>query len=188
MGPPGNACAPPPMMGMTLRQSADEYPAIHPDQFKGTGHGKVALITGSSRGIGKAIASSFAESGYSVAITARDAGEVDETVKEIAAACPGVKVIGMPADGCKRSDLEMLVGKVNEHLGPIDALVCNAGTNTFMPFTMTDPDDWYAHVELDRPCITYFSSRWYSLEINLKSPTELTRIVLPYISSLRELE
>jgi NADP-dependent 3-hydroxy acid dehydrogenase YdfG len=47
-------------------------------------------------------------------------------------------------------------------LGEIDILVCNAGTNTFMPFHLTDADDW-----------------WYSMEINVKSPVALTRMVLP---------
>ena len=52
--------------------------------------------------------------------------------------------------------------QVTNDLGDVDILICNAGTNTFMPFHMTTPDDW-----------------WYSMEINVKSPVELTRMVLP---------
>ncbi|EMC96070.1 hypothetical protein BAUCODRAFT_148904 [Baudoinia panamericana UAMH 10762] len=162
MAPPGNVIAIPPLHSLTLRTTADGYPAIQPEQFRGLGRGRVALITGSGRGIGKSIALAFAKAGYSVCVTARNALEVEDTVSEIRKASPDVKAIGEAADACKLADLEMLVQKVNEQLGVIDVLICNAGTNTFMPFTMTDPQDW-----------------WYSLEINLKSPTELTRLVLP---------
>jgi short-subunit dehydrogenase len=50
---------------------------------------------------------------------------------------------------------------VVEKLGLIDILICNAGTNTFMPFHMTDPDQW-----------------WRQMEVMVKSPTELTRMIL----------
>lgn len=49
-----------------------------------------------------------------------------------------------------------------EKLGEIDILICNAGTNTFMPFHMTDPDEW-----------------WHQMEVMVKSPTDLTRMILP---------
>jgi short-subunit dehydrogenase len=52
--------------------------------------------------------------------------------------------------------------QVVEKLGEIDILICNAGTNTFMPFHMTDSDEW-----------------WRQMEVMVKSPTELTRIILP---------
>lgn len=130
MPPPGNATAPPPLAQLTLRQSAHDYPAIQPDQFRKSGNGKNVLVTGSSRGIGKEISWSFARSGYNVAVTARKADEVSEAVKEISEACPEVKVVGMPADGCKRSDLERLAAWVQKELGAIDVLICNAGTNS----------------------------------------------------------
>ncbi|KIW19445.1 hypothetical protein PV08_00017 [Exophiala spinifera] len=162
MAPPGNVICTGPLHKFTLRTTAHDYPEINPGSFANKFRGQTALITGSGRGIGKSIAAAFASAGYSVAITARSADQVDATVKELQKQYPDNKFIGVAADGCDRNDLEKLVSTVNQKLGDIDVLVCNAGTNTFMPFTMTDPDDW-----------------WYSLEINLKSPTELTRIVLP---------
>ena len=71
------------------------------------------LCTGSSRGIGKEIALSFAKSGANVAITGRSQSEVNKTTEEVQKVLQhGARAIGMVADGCKRTDLEMLVEKV----------------------------------------------------------------------------
>jgi NAD(P)-dependent dehydrogenase (short-subunit alcohol dehydrogenase family) len=88
------------------------YPSIEPEQFKSSLQGKVALVTGSGRGIGKQIAFALAKSGASVAITGRTQSQVDETVKEIQRACPEVKVLAVIADVCQRPDLERLVKEV----------------------------------------------------------------------------
>jgi NADPH:quinone reductase-like Zn-dependent oxidoreductase len=66
MPPPGNAVGPPPLGSITLRQDAKKYPAINPEGLHGTGKGKNVLVTGSGRGIGKAIAQALAEAGYNV--------------------------------------------------------------------------------------------------------------------------
>jgi NAD(P)-dependent dehydrogenase (short-subunit alcohol dehydrogenase family) len=160
----------------TLR--TDIYPAIEPDQFEGQFIGKVALVTGSGRGIGREIALALASSGAAVAITGRTASEVEQTRHDAEAL--GVKTVGVVADGCKTADLERLVqevgipsgdcictsahidSQVTEKLGPVDILICNAGTNLFMPFHMTDPTEW-----------------WSQMEIMVKSPVELTRLILP---------
>ena len=86
------------------------YPAIEPEQFKGSLAGKVALVTGSGRGIGREIAFALARSGAAVAISGRTKVEVDETTKEVLAL--GVKAIGLTADVCVRSELERLVKDV----------------------------------------------------------------------------
>ena len=88
------------------------YKEIEPSNFEGAFKGKVVLVTGSGRGIGKEIALSFAKSGAAVAITGRTKSEVEESSQDVRAKVPGVKVIGVVADGCKRSDLERLVKEV----------------------------------------------------------------------------
>lgn len=138
------------------------YPAIVPEQFKGSLAGKVALVAGSGRGIGREIAFALARSGAAVAISGRTKREVEETTKDVLSLGGGVKAIGIVADVCVRSELERLVREVTEGLGPIDILIYNAGTNTFMPFHLTDPDEW-----------------WKQMETMVKSPTELTRMILP---------
>jgi len=89
------------------------YPAIDPATFTGALKGKVALVTGSGRGIGKEIAKALANCGASVCVTGRTQSEVEQATKEVLEAGRNeVKVIGVPADGLKREDLEMLVKKV----------------------------------------------------------------------------
>jgi hypothetical protein len=86
------------------------YLAIEPEKFKGSLAGKVALVTGSGRGIGREIAFALAKSGAAVAVSGRTKAEVDETTNEVLAL--GVKSIGLTADVCIRSDLERLVKDV----------------------------------------------------------------------------
>jgi NAD(P)-dependent dehydrogenase (short-subunit alcohol dehydrogenase family) len=97
----------------TLRTSI--YPAIEPEQFKGSLSGKVALVTGSGRGIGREMAFALARSGAAVAISGRTKGEVEQTTKDVLS-LGGVKAIGVVADVCVRSELERLVKEVCQFL------------------------------------------------------------------------
>jgi len=104
--------------------------------------GRVALITGSSRGLGRAMALVFAQSGASVAITARRADVLEATRKEVEAAGGGNKVCAVAADMNKAEDIERVVKTVEQELGPIDVLVNNAGTSRRAPFVEITDELW----------------------------------------------
>ncbi|MCC7266010.1 MAG: SDR family oxidoreductase [Caulobacteraceae bacterium] len=92
--------------------------------------GKVAIITGSSRGIGKAIAERFAEHGAKVTISSRKAGPCEEVAAEINARRPGA-AIAVPANISSKEDLERLVGETRKAFGKVDIVVCNAASNPY---------------------------------------------------------
>src|SRR3984957_21358163 len=92
--------------------------------------GKVAIITGSSRGIGKAIAEQFADHGAKVVISSRKAGPCDEVAAEINAKHPGA-AIAVPANISSKEDLQRLVDETRKAFGKIDILVCNAASNPY---------------------------------------------------------
>ncbi|MEX2267102.1 MAG: SDR family NAD(P)-dependent oxidoreductase [Acidimicrobiia bacterium] len=131
--------------------------------------GRVALVTGASRGIGAGVAQRLAAEGSAVAITARTlnsspdahlAGSLDETLELIrAAGVPGVAVAADIADG---DDRARIVPEVEAALGPIDVLVNNAAAAMYMP---------NAEIPLKRRRLTY--------EINVHAPMDLAQAVLP---------
>ncbi len=90
--------------------------------------GKVALITGGGRGLGKAMATALAEAGADVALAGRTLGPCEEAAAEIAAAT-GRRARAFAADVTKGDDVTRLAAQVTESLGPIDILVNNAGNN-----------------------------------------------------------
>jgi NAD(P)-dependent dehydrogenase (short-subunit alcohol dehydrogenase family) len=92
--------------------------------------GKVAIITGSSRGIGRAIAERMADHGAKVVISSRKAGPCDEVAAEINAAHPG-HAIAIPANISSKADLQRLVDETRKAFGKIDILVCNAASNPY---------------------------------------------------------
>lgn len=89
--------------------------------------GQVALVTGASRGIGRAIAVEFARGGAEVAIIGRDAAALDETAGLCAAARVGATAHAIVADCAKREAVEAAVNETVERFGRIDAAVANAG-------------------------------------------------------------
>ncbi len=93
--------------------------------------GQTAVITGSSRGIGKAIAHRMAEHGANVVISSRKADACEAAVAEINAAVGRPAAIAVPANIAVKADLQRLVDASIARFGQIDALVCNAASNPY---------------------------------------------------------
>jgi 3-oxoacyl-[acyl-carrier protein] reductase len=102
--------------------------------------GKVALITGASRGIGLAIARSFARLGGSLALCARDALRLERVADEFQSR--GHRVFAVAADLSQVSNIASLVERTEQSLGPIEILVNNAGIGYFGPTHEASESDW----------------------------------------------
>jgi NAD(P)-dependent dehydrogenase (short-subunit alcohol dehydrogenase family) len=92
--------------------------------------GKVAVITGSSRGIGRAMAERMADHGAKVVISSRKAGPCEEVANAINEKHPGA-AIAVPANISSKEDLQRLVDETRKTWGQIDILVCNAASNPY---------------------------------------------------------
>jgi NAD(P)-dependent dehydrogenase (short-subunit alcohol dehydrogenase family) len=92
--------------------------------------GRVALITGGSKGIGRAIALEFAGAGADVAIAARGVDELEAVAKEVDAM--GRRALAVPTDVADRDAVARLVARTEDELGGLDILVNNAGAAPFM--------------------------------------------------------
>lgn len=101
--------------------------------------GKVAVITGSSRGIGRAIAEQMAAHGAKVVVSSRKAPACDEVVAGIKAA--GGEAVTIPASISDKAQLQKLVDESRGHFGKIDILVCNAAVNPFFGPSLKIPDE-----------------------------------------------
>ncbi len=93
--------------------------------------GKVAVITGSSRGIGKAIAESFAEQGAKVTISSRKPGPCQEVAAELNETHGEGTAIAVPANISSKEELQRMVDATNDAFGKIDIVVCNAASNPY---------------------------------------------------------
>ena len=93
--------------------------------------GKVAVITGSSKGIGKAIAERMAEQGAKVVISSRKAGPCEEVASAINARFGAGTAVPIPANISSKEQLKNLVDETNIRFGKIDILVCNAASNPY---------------------------------------------------------
>ena len=129
--------------------------------------GKVALVTGASRGIGRAVALALAEAGADVAVNylAREAPAL-ETVKTIEHL--GRRAIPVPADVSLTAEVAGMVEVIEEDLGQVDILVNNAGIVSHQPLAAISESDW------DR-----------MLAVNLKSAFLVTQRVLPGMRARR---
>src|ERR1700724_3293226 len=92
---------------------------------------KVAVITGSSRGIGRAIAERLAEHGAKVVISSRKPGPCEEVARSIEAARGKGRAIAVPANISSKEELGRLIAATNTAFGRVDILVCNAASNPY---------------------------------------------------------
>lgn len=109
--------------------------------------GKVAIITGSSHGIGKAAAIDFAKNGASVVICARNEVELKKVEKEIKNL--GGNVFSKVIDMSHEKEVKLLINETVEHFGKLDIMVCNAGVKSTIPFFEIDDQEWYRVLDIN---------------------------------------
>ncbi len=122
--------------------------------------GAVCILTGASRGIGTYLADALARKGARLALAARSTDDLEETAGKLRAL--GTEVVAVPTDVTNRGDLETLVRRTSDELGPPDVLVNNAGIQRIAAFETFDLET------IERIVAT-----------NLIAPQLLTRLLLP---------
>ena len=146
-------------------------------------HGKVAVNTGSSRGIGKAIAERMAEQGARVVISSRKPEPCADVAAAINAAHGAGRAISIPANISSKHDLMNLVAETTRQFGQIDILVCNAASNPYYGPMAGIEDDQFRKI-LENNVI---ANHWL---INFAAPQMLARkdgaiIIVSSIGGLR---
>jgi NAD(P)-dependent dehydrogenase (short-subunit alcohol dehydrogenase family) len=121
---------------------------------------RVALVTGGSRGIGRAIAEAFAREGLALALAARTHAEVEAAARDLRA--QGAQTLALTLDVGDAEAIGMAVAAVTATFGPVDVLVNNAGIAESAPLARTDTDLWERH-----------------LRTNVTGPFLLSRAVVP---------
>src|SRR6266851_9274800 len=109
--------------------------------------GRKALITGGSKGLGFAIARTFAEAGADVAIMARRQGPLDEAAAAIGPR-PGQQVLPIACDVRRAEDIAAGFAQVSQAFGRVDILVNNAGTSNAHPFETVTDAQWQEDIDL----------------------------------------
>jgi meso-butanediol dehydrogenase / (S,S)-butanediol dehydrogenase / diacetyl reductase len=137
--------------------------------------GRVALVTGGGRGIGRAIALALARAGAHVAVAARSVPEIEAVAAEVAAL--GRRTHFFPLDVSDRATIGRVPAIVAERLGPVDILVNNAGIHASSPVQRTDDATWDALLAVDltgpflltRACLPSMYERHWGRVINVAS-------------------
>jgi NAD(P)-dependent dehydrogenase (short-subunit alcohol dehydrogenase family) len=131
-------------------------------------HGKVAIVTGSTKGIGKAIAEGLAAHGARVVISSRKEDACIRVAQSIRDA--GGEAIAVACNVSDRAQLENLVAKTRETWDKIDVLVCNAGVNPYYGSSLDIPDSAFQKV----------------MDVNIGSVMTLCKLVIPEMKSRRD--
>lgn len=130
--------------------------------------GQVAIITGSSRGIGKAIALEMAAQGAKVVISSRKAEACDATAAEINTQFGGGTAIAVPANISSKDDLQNLVNETRRAFGKVTTVICNAASNPYYGPSLGISDDQFRKI-LDNNIV---SNHWL---ISMTAPEMLER-------------
>ncbi|WP_419907222.1 SDR family oxidoreductase [Candidatus Poriferisodalis sp.] len=136
--------------------------------------GRTALITGGSRGLGRAMAETFAAAGAAVAVVARDQAVLDATLAALRDANPDVAHAAISADVRVAEELSRAHAEAVATCGPVDILVNNSGTSHAKPFLDITDDDWhddldlklFSAIRLCRLCIPHMRSQGWGRIIN----------------------
>ena len=131
--------------------------------------GKTALITGSTRGIGKAIAMEMAAQGANVVISSRKADACEAVAAEINAKGGG-RAVPIPANVSEDGDIDALVAETEAQLGSVDVLVCNAAVNPYMGPFLDTPDDAF-----DK-----------TIRVNIRANMRLAKAVVPGMQAKKD--
>jgi NAD(P)-dependent dehydrogenase (short-subunit alcohol dehydrogenase family) len=129
--------------------------------------GRVAIVTGSTKGIGKAIAEAMAAHGAKVVISSRKAPACEEVARQIREA--GGEAIAVPCNVSHKDQLERLVSETRRRLGAIDVLVANAGVNPYYGGSLEIPDSAFEKI----------------LDVNIRSNHWLCQMVIPEMRERR---
>ncbi|TNE58427.1 MAG: SDR family oxidoreductase [Alphaproteobacteria bacterium] len=131
---------------------------------------KVAVITGSTKGIGEAIAHRMAEHGAKVVISSRKADACEKVAGEINKKYGDGTAIAVPCNISHKEHLQNLVDKSNEAFGKIDILVCNAAVNPYFGPSKDIPDEAFDRI----------------METNVRSNFWLTNMVIPQMQERKD--
>lgn len=129
---------------------------------------KVAIVTGSTKGIGRAIAEALSQAGAKVVISSRKADKCEQVAEAISG--NGGSAIAVPCNISHKQDLQALVDRTIDHWGRIDVLVCNAAVNPYYGPLAEIPDDAYDKI----------------METNVRSNLWLCNMVLPQMAKRRD--
>ena len=130
--------------------------------------GKTALVTGSTKGIGRAVAVAMAEAGARVVVSSRTAEDVERVAAEIRET--GAVAIGVPANVSRDEDVDRLVSETEAAVGTVDVLVCNAAANPYYGPFLDTPDDAFEK----------------TIRVNIRSTMRLAKRVVPGMRAKRD--
>ncbi|HET7268253.1 MAG TPA: SDR family oxidoreductase [Oleiagrimonas sp.] len=126
--------------------------------------GRTALVTGASRGIGRACARELADLGADVLLVARDGDQLEHVRADIAEQCPDIEVLAFAADLSQAEDRMAVFDWIGDLDLPLSLLINNVGNNTVKPALDYNAEDWHA-----------------LLDVNLTSAWDISRLAHPHL-------